>query len=211
MRKIKPSNENEMIYEFLKMEFDSDRFRNDITAVLEKLHIDSTIVTNGNINSEYENVLRAEILKHFRGWRDEKMFDKFPIKIDWVWTVFDREDISKIIYIQYSYWNELSNYTGSPLEAAKTILSGKMIYDIPNDDFIAGSQRIKEGRTFPPLIFLTDESEQRFIVLEGHARMTSYGLVPELFQNVSVILGYCDYEELNQWYGKMPERPIRML
>jgi len=35
--------------------------------------------------------------------------------------------------------------------------------------------------------------------------MTAYGLVPVLFQNVSVLLGYCDKEELNKWYGEMPE------
>lgn len=207
MRKIRPSNENEMVYEFLNMEIASYRYVEQIKAVLEELNIDRDIITNGNIKSEQENALRTEILGRFRGYKkNEELFENFPTKIDWVWTVFDKEDISKIIYIEYSYWNELSNYTGSPLEAAKTILSGKTVYDVPNDNAIEAAQRLKEGYKFPPLIFLTDKSENRYIILEGHGRMTAYGLVPALFQNVSVLLGYCDREELNKWYGEMPTR-----
>lgn len=208
MRKKSLSNENEMIYEFLKMEIDSDRFTEKIEVVLKELHIDRNIITNGDIKSEQENVLRVDILKRFRGWRNEELFENFPTKIDWIWTVFNREDISKIIYINYSYWNELSNYTGSPLEAAKSILSGKTVYNVPNDRAIEGAQKLKEGCTFPPLIMLTDASESRYIILEGHGRMTAYGLVPELFQNISVLLGYCDSYELKQWYGEMPDCPV---
>ena len=100
MRKIRLSNENEMVYEFLNMEIASDRYVEQIMVVSEKLHIDRDIVTNGNIASEQENALRTEILGHFRGYKkNEKLFENFPTKIDWVWTVFDKEDISKIIYI----------------------------------------------------------------------------------------------------------------
>ena len=208
MKKIRNSNENEMIYEFLKMEINSDRYREQIETVLKELDLSKDIITNGNIMSEKENTLRAEILKRFRGWRNEELFENFPAKIDWVWTEFDREDILKIIYIEYSYWNELSNYTGSPLEAAKYVLSGKTLYDMPTDGFIEDAKWLTEGNRFPPMIFLTDENESRYIILEGHCRMTAYGLVPVLFQNVSVLLGYCDHEELDKWYGKMPECPI---
>jgi hypothetical protein len=208
MQKIKPSHENEMVFEFLKMELGSDRYAERIEAVLEALRIDKKIITNGNINSERENALRTEVLRRFRGYRDEEVFRNFPAKIDWVWAVFDEEDMSKIFYIEYSYWNEISNYTGSPLEAAKTIRSGKTVFDVPNDGFVNAARKIKEGHKFPPLICLTDKSESRYIILEGHCRMTAYGLVPELFQNIVVLLGYCEREELNSWYGEMPKRSL---
>ena len=208
MRKIKPSNENEMVYEFLKMEIDSDRYREQIKNILEELQIDGKIITNGNIMSAKENNLRAEILKRFRGWRNEELFENFPQNIEWVWTKFDREDMLKIKYIEYSYWNELSYYTGSPLEAAKYILSGKTLFGMETGGFIEDAKWLTEGNRFPPLIFLTDENESRYIVLEGHCRMTAYGLVPVLFQDLSVLLGYCGSDELEKWYGKMPERPL---
>jgi len=207
MRKIKPSSENEMVYEFLKMELPSDRFEGKINSVLNEMQANKLVLTNGNLKSESENTLRAEILKRFRGYRNKEIFENFPSKIDWVWTVFDKEDIDRIIYIEYSYWNELSNYTGSPLEAAKTILAEKTVYDVPNDGAVNGAQWLKDGNRFPPMIFLTDKSESRYIILEGHGRMTAYGLVPELFQDVSVLLGYCNAAELKKWYGEMPARP----
>ena len=208
MKKVRNSNENEMVYEFLKMEINSERYREQIETVLKELNMGKDIITNGNIKSEKENTLRAEILKRFRGWRNAGLFENFPAKIEWVWTEFDREDILKIIYIEYSYWNELSNYTGLPLEAAKYVLSDRTLYGMPTNGFIEDAQWLIEGNRFPPMIFLTDKSEDRYIILEGHCRMTAYSLVPVLFRNVSVLLGYCECEELNKWYGKMPERPI---
>lgn len=207
MRIIKPSNENEMVYEFLKMEINSDRFNENIEIILKEMQVNRDIIINGNINSEQENALRAEILGRFRGYRKhpDDVFGHFPSNIEWVWTEFDREDILKVIYMEYDYWNELSYYTGSPLEAAKYVLSGKPLYDMPTDGAIENAQWLIKGNKFPPLIFLTDRNEERYIVLEGHSRMTAYGLVPVLFQNVSVLLGYCDSEELNKWYGEMPK------
>ena len=206
MRKIKASNENEMAYEFLKMELDSERFGTEIEVILNEMHINNGIIANGNIKCDKENAIRAEVLKRFRGYRDNELFENFPAAIEWVWTEFDREDIDKILYIEYSYWNELSSYTGSPLEAAKTIRSGKIIFDVPNDAVKNGAKKLTHGHTFPPLIFLTDETEQHYIILEGHSRMTAYGLVPDLFQNVSVLLGFCCKNELKKWYGEMPAR-----
>ncbi|MCL2547254.1 MAG: hypothetical protein FWE06_08730 [Oscillospiraceae bacterium] len=207
MRKIRHSNENEMVYEFLKMEITSGRHQKQIESILATVHTGKDIITNGDILSAQENALRAEILRRFRGYRNEKLFEKFPTKIDWIWTEFDQEDIAKIIYTEYSYWNKLSNYTGSPLEAAKTISAGITVYGVSNDRAIEGAKRLREGNKFSPLIFLTNENEQCYIILEGHSRMTSYGLVPNLFQNVSVLLGYCDSDELNEWYGERPAGP----
>jgi len=205
MRKIKSSNENEMVYEFLKMEILSNRYNEQIETVLKEMNLSCDIITNGNLTSEYENSLRTKILTRFRGYPDSELFENFPTHIEWIWTEFEHEDLSKIKYINYSYWNELSNYTGSPVEAAKTISAGITIYDVPNDAALKGAQLLKEGHKFPPLIFLTDENTQRYIILEGHGRMTAYGLVPELFQNVSVLLGCCKSDDLDKWYGEMPK------
>jgi len=84
MRKIRPSNEDEMIYEFLKMELNSDRYREKIEAILKEMKTEKNIITNGNIMSEEENTLRIEILRRFRGWRNEELFENFPSEIEWI-------------------------------------------------------------------------------------------------------------------------------
>lgn len=205
MRIIKPSSEAEMILEFLKMELNSERYKGRIEDALKELNIESSIIAAGSIESEQENVIRADVLKKFRGWPDKEIFENFPVQVDWYWTEFENKDLPKIRYIEYSYWNELSNYTGSPLEAAKTIRSGRTVFDVPNDNALKGMEGLKDGLSFPPMIFLTDRHEKRYIILEGHSRMTVYGLVPDLFQNVPVMLGFCKSGELKKWYGKMPK------
>lgn len=207
MRKIRPSNEDEMVFEFLKMEINSDRYREQIEKILAEMQADRAIVTNGDIKSKQQNILRSEILRRFRGWRNEELFENFPEKIDWAWTEFEKEDMAKIFYIVYSYWDEISNYTGSPLEAAKEILAGKTVFGEPTTAFIEIAQKLKEGHKFAPMIFLTDEKKSRYIIVEGHARMTAYGLAPEYFENIPVLLGCCDSAELNRWHGEMPEKP----
>jgi len=209
MKIIKSTTENEMIYEFLKMEITSNRYTGQIKSILDELHIPMEIITNGDILSQRENAVRAEILNRFRGYsRNEALFTNYPANVHWVWAIFGNDDIGKIKYIEYSYWNELSNYTGSPLEAAKMIGAGKMIYDVPNDGFIEAAQALKNGCTFPPLIFLTDEAESRYILLEGHLRMTAYALEPQFFENVTALVGFCSCEELDRWYGTMPTSPL---
>ena len=209
MKIIKPSSENEMIYEFLRMEIASIRHSKQIMDILNELSLPIEIITNGNLISQQKNAARAEVLNCFRGYgRNEALFTNYPAKVDWVWATFGKDDIEKIKYIEYSYWNELSNYTGSPNEAAKMIKAGKIVYDVPNDGFIEAARELKNGHLFPPLICLTDEAESRYILLEGHLRMTAYALEPEFFQNVPALVGYCSGEELDKWYGVMPKRQL---
>ena len=202
MKKLRPSSEDEMILEFLGMEIQSHRFQEKMTDVLDEMGLGRDIILNGDIASVKENALRKEILGQFRGYgKDAELFKDFPKQVEWWWSVFDGDDLSKIRYIDYSYWNELSNYSGSPIEAAKTIKSGKTIYDVPNDNFIEIARKLRAGHIFPPMIFLTDKAESRYVILEGHARMTGYGLYPEAFRDVSVLLGYCVGSELDKWNG----------
>ena len=200
MHIIKKSNENEMISEFLKMEIAPfGRHRDDLLTVLAEMELDEAIILNGDLSSEHENALRKELFKRFRGYPNDMLFIGFPTKIDWHWAVFGKDDKPNILYIEFDYWNELSNKTGSPFEVGKIILAGIEIHDVSNEMFINGARWLKDGNKFPPLIFLTDENKTHFVILEGHARMTAYGLVPELFNDLSVLLGICQKTELVKW------------
>ena len=208
---LKPSTENEMVLHFLKMEYQSERWAGEIEAALENLGVNPKIITSGNLDSEEENAARVAVLGQFRGYPTAELFTNFPEEIDWCWAVFGGDDLPRIFYIEYSYWNELSNYTGKPIEAAKTIAMGKTIFDVPNDGFLKAAKHLElqteSENAFPPMIFLTDST--RYIILEGHLRMTAYALVPEAFENVSVILGRCSSADLDKWYGTMPEKGTR--
>lgn len=74
MKKLKPSNEDEMIYEFLKMEIFSERYTTKIHGVLKQLNIHKNVILNGDLTNEIENTQRKEILRYFRGYRNSELF-----------------------------------------------------------------------------------------------------------------------------------------
>ena len=125
MKLIRKSNENEMILEFLKGEINSNRFNKDLYNVLNELNIYDSIILNGNINNDKENKIRMNIMNKYRGYPNKELFENFPNIYEWKYVELNSNDIDNIYYIDYDYWNILSNNTSKPTIAAKVINSGK--------------------------------------------------------------------------------------
>ena len=199
MEIIRKSSEAEMISEFLKAEFTSERFWEQLAESMERLGITKNLITNADLNVETENALRKKLLGNFRGYGEEReLFERFPKVSEWNLCKFSGNDLEHIRYIDYSYWNELSAGTKKPLAAAETIRSGMEIFGVSNEGFLRAAEYIKRGGTFPRLFFLTSDYVN-FVIVEGHQRMTAYALVPECFRDVEVIVGKCELEELEKW------------
>lgn len=91
------------------------------------------------MNNQKENDLRKEILGIFRGYnKNLDLFENFPHIQSYNLCEFSFEDLKNIYYMNYSYWNELSNNTNSPLEAVKNIQNNIEIYNVSNKPFIDG-------------------------------------------------------------------------
>ena len=208
MEQLRISNENEMILEFLKGEIKSDRFNEELKKTLRQLHLDSSIINNGNILNGEENLLRLKIMKLFRGYPDEELFKNFPQIDEWTFVKLSSKDIDNVYYIDYDYWNELSNGTSKPSEAAKAIKSGKEIYDVSNQPFLDGVEYVKENK-FPPVILITCNNE-KFLIIEGHSRMTVYGLDPSKLEGTFAYIGHCTSEEMKKYDARMlPDNYIK--
>lgn len=201
MKTIRKSNENEMILEFLKGEINSNRFNEDLNNTLLELNLDSNIITNGNINNDEENKLRLDIMKKYRGYPDEELFERFPKIDEWKFMQLSADDIKRIYYIDYDYWNELSNNTSNPLEAVKVIKLGKEVYGVSNKPFLDGVEYLK-GNAFPPIILITCNDE-KYLIIEGHSRMTVYGFLPDKLEGTYAYVGYCNEEEMKKYDVRM--------
>ncbi len=201
MKTIKNSSENEMILDFLKGELNSNRFNEKLKDVIEKLNLDLYLIIDGDISSDMENLSRLEIMKEYRGYPDKELFKNFP-KIDyWSFVKLSPEDINNIYYIDYDYWNELSNNTSSPLEAAKNIANGKEIYEVSNQPFIDGIKYLEKGN-FPPVILITCNDE-KYLIIEGHSRMTIYGFDPYKLKGTYAYIGHCTPDEMKKYDERM--------
>ena len=125
-----------MILEFLKGKLNSKRFNGSLDNIINDLRLDSSIIFNGNIKNKKENLDRLNIMKKFRCYPDNGLFENFPKISEWKYLELDEKDIDNIYYIDYDYWNELSNGTSKPVEAAKVINSGREIYNVSNHHFL---------------------------------------------------------------------------
>lgn len=199
MNILRTSSEDEMILEFLKAEYRSERFSENIKKAMKKLSLDKSIILSADLNNTNENTARKKLLGEFRGYGlNRELFENFPNEIQWSLCNFAGDDLNNIRYIDYSYWNELSKGTHSPLTAAQTIQSGIEIYGQSNAGFVKAAQYIKSGGKFPRPILLTYDSEH-FVIVEGHLRITAFALVPEHFNNVECLVGKCSSDDLKNW------------
>ena len=201
MKTIRISNENEMILEFLKGELNSNRFNEKLISILNELAYSSDIITNGDKGNQKENLLRLKIMEMYRGYPNKELFKNFPDIYEWKLVELSSEDIDNIYYIDYDYWNELSNNTSKPIEAAKNIKNGIEIFDVSNKPFLDGIEYL-ENRTFPPVILITCNNE-KFLIIEGHSRMTVYGFEPSKLQGTYAYIGYCTPEDMKKYDTRM--------
>ena len=196
---LRTSSEDEMISEFLKAEYHSERFSGHIKEVIEKLSLDEGIILSADWSNINENIARKKLLGEFRGYGlNRELFENFPNEIEWCLCNFVSDDLNNIRYIKYSYWNELSLGTHSPLIAANAIRCGIEIYQQSNAGFVKAAVFIKNGGKFLRPIFLTSDFEH-FVIVEGHLRITAYALVPEYFHNIECFVGKCSSDALEKW------------
>ena len=198
MKILRDSSEEEMVLAFLQGEIRSHRFREDILKALREQGTDEALITEGDIGNASENALRAAVLGAFRGYPDREIFQDYPANVQWKYVEFAEEDLKDLCYISYSYWDEISKGTRKPVEAAKTVLAGEEIFGVSNQYFLDGSEKLRAGEHFPPIILLTD-SPERYVLVEGHCRATCYAMVPGSFAGTNGYVGFCAEGALASW------------
>lgn len=201
MKKVRDSSESEMILTFLKGEITSQRFNEKLNNVLNELGYKKELILDGDFSNQNENVQRKNIMIKFRGYPTKELFENFPNIAHWDLVEFDKNDLDNIYYINYDYWNGLSNNTSKPKEAAKTIKSGKEIYEVSNEPFIKGAELVSKTM-FPPVILITC-NDKKYLIIEGHSRMTIYGLRPDKFNGTYGYIGHCAEQEMKQYDPRM--------
>ena len=188
-----------MIAEFLRAEIDSTRFGKWIISALEKKKKSKTIVRNPNIKNRSENLFRKELLGEIRGFgKNKDYFEDFPNDFKWYKAVIQKQELKKVKYINYGYWNKLSNETRLPSRAVKNIKSGIKAFGVSNKLYFEILSEVETGRKIPPMIFIAKNKKSRIVVLEGHARLTAYFLNGKnIPKSMEIIMGYS--EKLAKW------------
>jgi hypothetical protein len=187
MKLICPTTEADMIAVYLKAEIVSERFGQIILDLLKQHGRPRAIVDTPDISNREENAYRRYLLAAYRSY----IFDELPAHIAWYRAILNVEEVSRIRYINYDYWNELSNHTRLPRVAAEVIATGREIFEVSNAGFLKVAQALREGACFPEIILVGESPADVLTVYEGHVRLTAYMLAPECIpKELEVIAGF---------------------
>jgi hypothetical protein len=191
MRHIAEISEHEMVALFLKTEIASARWGPDIIQQLQGDNVAMRIVDHPDITTSSENEYRVQLMGALRGYRrNEGLFESFPERVTWARVTLTQDELWQVKYIDYDYWVELSKGSRLATDAARTISAGEIVFEVPNDGFLALANALRDGATFPELIVVCTDENSDIVILEGHMRLTAYALVPEVVPaELPVVLG----------------------
>lgn len=134
------------------------------------------LLTDADLADPVANQARRDVLRATRGYGENRdMFEGFPTGVRWIRAVLTPDELARVRYIEYSYWNELSGGSRLPGDAAKTIRAGVRVFGVSNSRFVAAARAVRRGESFPPLI-LAGRRRDTLVCLEGHLRLTAYAL-----------------------------------
>jgi hypothetical protein len=199
MKIIREITDDEMISVFLKAEINSDRFGPTVLSFLQKYNLNRGIVDNPNIENREDNEQRRKLLGEFRGYRNNLyIFQDFPSDIKWFRAFLTKDELSKVLYINWDYWVEETKGTRLPQDLVKRIETK----DLPEDKevlrFRQVAESIKSGVKLPELIIVSEDEHSKLVVVEGHVRLTSYFLIPEMIkEETEVIVGFS--KDIRNW------------
>ncbi len=167
-----------MVAAFLKAEVFSSRFGEEVRKAMQLFGAGEDNVVRPDITNEQQNALRAQVLGEYRGYRQNReMFEGVPDSLTWYEAEITREEVGNLRYVDYSYWNELTDGTHLVKDGVRNIRRGKIVYDVPHSRFWAIADNIGRGEYgFEPMILWGQDVGASLVVLEGHLRATAFAL-----------------------------------
>lgn len=181
-----------MVAAFLRAEFSSIRFSADLKKAMKKLGVAERIITKPDLKNDAENKQRALVLGAYRGYgQNREMFQNVPVNLTWYEAELEREEIGDLRYVDYSYWNELTDQTHRVKEAVANIQKGKIVFNVSNERFLTVAKIIRQAKDdFEPMILWGNNKDSTLEIIEGHLRATAFGLAgDEAPQTIKVIVG----------------------
>ena len=144
---------------------------------------------------------RASALSVARGWRDAELFEGFPEAVNWYHGVMQPDLLSRVRFIDYSYWNELSGGSRRPADVLATLQAGKLprwLTKLGTSWCFEFAAHLATTEVVDDIIVMATPDLSKLVLLEGHARLTAIfvgGLQDRL--TVRAYLGLS--EAIDQW------------
>jgi hypothetical protein len=189
------------VAKFLEAELSSGRHGSALHAAMKSMGVPDEVIVIPDLGNNEQNQQRDALLTEARGWKVNKyLFEDFPTKVAWYEVEFTQEDIDNLLYLNHSYWRELSNGSRRVKDAAKSIKQGKVVFGQSNQAFLDVAHEIENGEEYPEIIVVAPDDKTTPIILEGHLRATAYSLAGRKPLIIRAILGVSP--GIKQWETK---------
>ncbi|MGI9027325.1 MAG: hypothetical protein ACR2FM_00565 [Candidatus Saccharimonadales bacterium] len=187
MQIIKPITDDEMIWNFLKAEFESSRFRKGSLRALEMLKVSKQIIDSPDFTDEEENKQRAAVLHLTRGWPNEELFTNFPANTTWTLGRLTKAEVAASYRLNSSRWpNRASRKVSTVI---REIENGVKFEEISNDIIESIISRVNSSAEVLPIIMVSKSLDDDRTLIEGHTRALAYASSKCEAETFNVILG----------------------
>lgn len=194
MKILNDMTEDEVTAIILQYNIGSFRFKSRLKKLLKQQKLDMKIVTDPDLKNNSENKLRKQFVQSLDGSDIGGYLDRnFPNNVTWKKAQLNKKDLQTIKYIDYSYWNELTNHTRLVRDGAESIKKGVIIFNKSNQPFWDAFEALKQGKKFPAPILVSLNTTSDLVVIDGHLRLTVYLLDERYTPNkIEAIIGYSE-------------------
>ena len=189
MRLLGEISEDEVVAVFLGGELDSSRYGDKLRALVARNGLDLAVLRHPDVTDADENSYRRQLLDEHRSFAARGgLFLGFPRDVAWFRAALDRDEVLDILFINWSWWLDLSGGSRRPRDAADRIRRGE-VSGVSVDEHEPLAVTLRAARR-PQLIAVTTPAKTPLVLVEGHYRLTACALFPEyLPAELEIVLG----------------------
>jgi len=188
------ASEDEMIAIFLRAELHSQRFGEQLRKAIAALGLSVEVLFAPPCDAA-ASVARRDIIAVYRGWgKYESVFGGMPDDITWHWVELSEQEIRERVFtIKWGFEEEFHTRSADKISSAKQQWQKDSIVQLRNT--------VVEQRVLEPPILLAKQDLRRLVILEGHSRILSYLVQPELVRfPITAMVGTSDrMSEWSEW------------
>jgi hypothetical protein len=187
---VRPSNENEMVLEFIKAESASSTWVDNYSFPDGFSY--EELIKNANLSDDYQNQVRRSML-NYRGYATRTaLFAGFPLNVEWAFYHFTISEIGDFKYANTPPWSHLAGRDRLVRDGAEAIgedPNRAIGLGIHVEKMDAIRDRLKAGAVLARLIVAAVGSS--YVIVEGQARATAIATLP-FDSTVEALVGKAD-------------------